>query len=645
MATVSYPGVYVQETAGGNRPIAVAGTSTAAFVGVAEQGPDDVAVRVTSWTQFVRVFGSFIDDSYLAQSVFEFFNNGGSQCYIVRVTRTDAKAAEVTVQNRAEVAGFKFTARSKGAWGNRIYLQIEEAGTDPGNLFRISVRLQDDPSVLPADFRDVAPVEVWDNLSTVKGAPNYVVDVLKQRSALIVAQVLGSNDTVQRGVHRGGLAPKLPLGDARSLQIGLDGDGFQAISLPDAAAASTDLGAVATAIRDAVKELHPLKASTITDTFQNFACAPETVDGKQRLVLTSGTSSETSAVLVQPGVTADATGLLRLGPGRGGVSEGGTAPRRPARTDIVQVGDAAVTKPVTAVVAGFDGDADITETTFRDAFHRLDTITDVSLLAVPGEASPTMMDFGTDYCAGRPLQDIFYIGEVSQLEDTAERAAAFRRSLNSANSYGALYFPWIRTLDPTGRTAEVRAVPPSGFIAGLYARIDGTRGVWKAPAGVEAGIRDAVGLVAEISDVDHGTLNPAGVDVIRRFTGAGIVAFGARTITSDPQWTYVPVRRTAIMLRVSIYQGIQWAVFEPNDETLWSQLRLNIGSFMTTLFRRGAFAGSTPSQGFFVKCDAETTTQADIDLGIVNILVGFAPLKPAEFVVVQISQQAGQSGQ
>jgi phage tail sheath protein FI len=296
-------------------------------------------------------------------------------------------------------------------------------------------------------------------------------------------------------------------------------------------------------------------------------------------------------------------------------------------------------------VAGTDGHALLSETSFGAAFLRLENVTDVSLLAVPGESTPAMMDLGTAYCASRRLQDIFYIGEVSQLEDTADKAAQFRQRLNSANSYGALYFPWIKTLDPTGRSREPVALPPSGFVAGLYARIDANRGVWKAPAGTEAGIRDAVGLVADISDVDHGNLNPIGVDVIRRFSGTGIVAFGARTVTADPEWTYVPVRRTAIMLRVSIYYGIQWAVFEPNDEPLWSQLRLTIGSFMTTLFRQGAFAGSTPSQAFFVKCDAETTTQADIDLGIVNVLVGFAPLKPAEFIVVKISQQAGQSGQ
>ena len=195
----------------------------------------------------------------------------------------------------------------------------------------------------------------------------------------------------------------------------------------------------------------------------------------------------------------------------------------------------------------------------------------------------------------------------------------------------------IRAVGP----GEPILLPPSGYVAGLYARIDASRGVWKAPAGVEAGLNSVVGLGVELSDIQQGNLNQIGVNAIRRFPGTGVVVFGARTLTSDPEWRYVPVRRTAIMLRTSIYYGIQWAVFEPNDEPLWSQLRLTIGSFMMTLFRQGAFQGATPDKAFFVKCDGETTTQADIDAGVVNVLVGFAPVKPAEFVVVKISQQAG----
>ena len=643
MPTLTYPGVYVEEVSGGVRPLQIASTSTAAFVGLAQMGPDDDVLLVTSWTQFQRYYGTFISDGYLAHSVFQFFNNGGQQCYIVRVTRTDAATASVTVQNRAPapVDGLTISARSKGSWGNYLYLQIENGSLDPGNEFRISVRRQDDPAVIPPNFQNITPLEVFDNLSPDPAAPNYVVNMLQAQSSLIEATTPTANTSVQSGVHRGGLGPVVPLQTDLSFSINLDGDGPQIVTLPSSAA-NAALADVASAIQTAVQALTRLKTSTNAAAFTGFACVVDSSAGQPRLVLTSGTTSATSSVLIAPASANDATGLLRLGPGNGGISENGLAVRRPALAAVVQVGDAAKAAPVTDVTPGADGTSTVSETTFGNAFPRLDRLTDFSLLAVPGEGSTAMMGLGMAYCANRPLQDVFYIGEMTSHDDTPAEAASFRNSLTTVNSYGAVYFPWVMALDPTGQSPSPVPLPPSGYMAGLYARIDASRGVWKAPAGLEASLNGAVGLTAELNDVEQGTLNPIGVDVIRRFAGAGIVAFGARTVTSDPEWLYVPVRRTAIMLRVSIYYGIQWAVFEPNDEPLWSQLRLNIGSFMTTLFRQGAFAGSTPSQAFFVKCDAETTTAADQAAGVVNVLVGFAPLRPAEFVVVKISQSAGQ---
>ena len=632
--TLTYPGVYVQEVAGGVRPIEVASTSTAAFVGLAEMGPED-ATRVTTWTEFQRLFGTFFADSFLAHGVFQYFNNGGRQCYVVRVTRSNAAVASVTVQNRATQSkpAMTFRASSKGAWGNSLTVQVQDGSSDPGNLFRVTVRRQPDP----------APLEVFDDLSVDPAAPNYAVTVIGRDSALIAADLDPSNDSVQNGVHRGGFTPAVPLGNNRSFQINLDGDGYQAVTLP-AAAGTAVLADVAAAIQTAVRALTKRKGSTPAAAFTGFTCTVDTVAGQgSRLVLQSGTSSPTSSVRVQPADANDATAMLDLGSANGGRSEDGLAPRRPANADLVEIGDAQVAGVVAAVAAGSDGTAAVSEQTFANAFSRLDTITDFSLLAVPGEGTPTMVNLGMGYCANRPLQDVFYVGEMASHDDTVAEALTFRGLLTAPNSYGAVYFPWVSALDPTGVSAQPILLPPSGYVAGLYARIDAARGVWKAPAGIEASLNGVVGLAAELSDVQHGNLNPAGVNVIRRFTAAGVVVFGARTVSSDAAWKYVPVRRTAIMLRVSIYYGIQWAVFEPNDEPLWSELRLNIGSFMMTLFRQGAFQGSTPSQAFFVKCDAETTTQADIDLGIVNVLVGFAPLKPAEFVVVKISQQAGQA--
>ncbi|MEI9971337.1 MAG: phage tail sheath subtilisin-like domain-containing protein [Ignavibacteriota bacterium] len=644
MPTLTYPGVYVQEISSGVRPIATASTSTAAFVGLAQMGPNQ-PTRVTNWTEFQRYYGSFISDGYLAQSVLQFFNNGGQQCYIVRVTRSDAATADVTVQNRAAAAtdGVRFSAKNAGVWGNSLYLQIENGTADPGNDFKISVRRQDDPAVVPANFKDLTPLEVFDNLTMDPADPNYFVTILQQNSTLINGQLLAANVALQRGIHRGGFGPLLPLNTRNSFQISLDNDGFQQVTLPAAAAASTVLADVATAIQTAVAALTPKKVSTPAAAFTGFTCTVEAVSGQSRLVLQSGSTTATSAVAIQAASANDATALLKLGTGNGGQSEGGLAVRRPALADTIQVGDNAVAPPVTAATLGSDGIAALSELSFSNAFPRLDNVTDFSLLAVPGEGTTVMADLGMAYCSNRPLQDVFYIADVGETDDTADEAIAFRNKLTTANSYGAVYFPWVQALDPSGLSASPVLLPPSGYIAGLYARIDASRGVWKAPAGTEASLNGVVGLAVELSDVQHGNLNPIGVNVIRRFAGAGIVSFGARTIASDVEWKYVPVRRTAILLRVSIYYGIQWAVFEPNDEPLWAQLRLNIGSFMTTLFRQGAFQGSTPSQAFFVKCDSETTTQADIDNGVVNVLVGFAPLKPAEFVVVKISQQAGQA--
>ena len=209
----------------------------------------------------------------------------------------------------------------------------------------------------------------------------------------------------------------------------------------------------------------------------------------------------------------------------------------------------------------------------------------------------------------------------------------------------ALYFPRINKAD-TLRKGQVRDFAPGGAIAGIIARTDLQRGVWKAPAGLEATISGVTGLAVQLTDPENGELNPLGVNCLRTMPAAGTVIWGARTMVGDDrlasQWKYLPVRRMALFIEESLYRGTQWAVFEPNDEPLWSQLRLNLGVFMHDLFRQGAFQGQSPKDAYFVKCDSTTTTQSDIDRGIVNVIVGFAPLKPAEFVVLYIQQIAGQ---
>lgn len=222
------------------------------------------------------------------------------------------------------------------------------------------------------------------------------------------------------------------------------------------------------------------------------------------------------------------------------------------------------------------------------------------------------------------------------------KAAAFTSSKNAA-----VYFPRLRQPDPQ-RDGQLTTFAPAGAVAGVIARTDATRGVWKAPAGLEATVSGVAELAVPLTDLEIGRLNPLGVNCLRAAPAAGHVVWGARTRQGADrlasEWKYLPVRRTALFIEESLYRGTQWVVFEPNDEPLWSQIRLNVGAFMNNLFRQGAFAGTTPREAYFVKCDAESTTPDDVNLGIVNILVGFAPLKPAEFVVIKLQQMAGQTG-
>jgi phage tail sheath protein FI len=645
MAQVTYPGVYVEEVPSGVRPIAAASTSVAGFIGVAEKGPTDETVKVFNFTEYQNRYGGFLPHSYLSHAVFQFFNNGGTQCYIRRVVGANATPANIVLKDRSTSPQNSLTivASSPGAWGNRLAVVITDGTRDPENEFNLLVHDQD----------ELPPLETFANLSMVPGTPNFV-ETVTSSSKYIQVEVNANNTNVQAGTSRsvGALPQSLGPGKTR-LRININGDGFQEVNLQTAvgggAGQVADLGSaanIAAAITFVVRRLTKLRGSTDQNAFGNFTCEVN----NNTLLLTSGVTGPSSAVNVAPAGTQDASGLLHLGQLQGGQETLGIAVTRPrpnpsgtAPANYYLLGDhAAPTAQVTSVQEGLDGDPILTDQQYINALQFFDDKEDVSLLAVPGIGSSAVVGAGMNYCANRPLSDCFFIGDMTQEDDTDAEAKQFRDKITPKNSYGAVYMPWVRTLDPTGQSSEPLVIPPSGFVAGLYARTDGRVGVWKAPAGTGTALGGAVGLAVNLTDVQQGNLNPINVNVIRQFAGSGVVLWGARTITADPEWTYIPVRRMAIFLRVSIYRGIQWAVFEPNDDDLWASLRLNINSFMMNLFRQGAFQGATPSQAFFVKCDNETTTQDDINLGIVNVLVGFAPLKPAEFVVVKISQQAGQ---
>lgn len=659
MANLSYPGVYMEEISSGVRPIEAASTSIAAFIGEAEKGEIGKAVKVYNFTEYQNSYGGFLERSMLSHSVYQFFNNGGTQCYIIRVSGENVKTANIKLKDRggAPAESLTISACSPGVWGNKLVAVVSDGINDPGNEFNLYIYNEDNLN---------SPLERFENLSMISTAANFVENI-SSVSKYVDVVINQANTNVDFGTSWASGAPSLPLAAPKTkFRINIDGDGYQEVNLLDGvgggagqAANLETIANVGIAIIYVVKKLVKQRASTYQEA---FTCTVDTAAGF--LKISSGRKSFYASVNVAPALdsTQDASGLLKLGKLNGGIEKFGSAATRPIKnpkpttppdpplTPIQEynrysrIGDNnSPSDLVISVLAGSDGDAITNDTVYINALTQLDDKDDVSIIAVPGIGTEAVVGAGMNYCANRPLSDCFFIGDMYDHYDTVDEAVLFRAGITTPNSYGAVYLPWVKMLDPAGKSSEPILVPPSGYVAGLYAKTDSKRGVWKAPAGTEASLGGAVGLAMNFTDVQQGNINLKNVNVIRQFTGSGIVLWGSRTVTSDAEWKYIPVRRMAIMLRVSIYRGIQWAVFEPNDEDLWASLRLNISSFMMTLYRKGAFQGTTPSQAFFVKCDSETTTQADIDLGIVNVLIGFAPLKPAEFVVVKITQKAGQS--
>jgi phage tail sheath protein FI len=281
------------------------------------------------------------------------------------------------------------------------------------------------------------------------------------------------------------------------------------------------------------------------------------------------------------------------------------------------------------------------------ALRALASLKDFNLLVLPGVTDSAILAAATAVCEARRaflIADAPVTGATDP-DPVGAMVHAMQGTTLPRSRNGAVYFPWLRIPDPLAAGA-LRLAPPSGAVAGLFARTDSMRGVWKAPAGADATLTGVQDPGCALTDAHNAVLNPLAVNCLRKFPNYGTVCWGSRTLAgadaNASEWKYVPVRRLALYIEESLYRGTKWTVFEHNDEPLWSQLRLNIGAFMHGLFLKGAFQGATSKEAYFVKCDRETTTQADISRGIVNILVGFAPLKPAEFIILKIQQSAGQ---
>jgi phage tail sheath protein FI len=624
--------VYIEEVPSGVHTIVGVSTSVTAFVGAAARGPADTPVRVFSFSDYLRTFGPPLDEtSPMGHAVQQFFINGGSQAVVVRALALDADAAFTTLRETLDSGAevLTLTAVGKGVWANStasagLEAEVDREGTaNPDDLFNVVVRYRTlDPAT---NVSVVSAIESHLNLSMSRKHPRYALNVLGG-SQLVTASVPDDLDSADTGSSVGAdpLPDPLAIKAGGTLRVSVDfGPNVDLVLFPaETAEVSKTPAEILEALSAALDDAH-LGATASLDS--------------GTLRIESDVPGLDSAVTITPAPTADVSSALKLGLAYSGTEVSGSAALRPATTPDPQ---------------GFAGGDDGPPVTPGDVVPKADTgvfalnsllFPRFNLLCLPGLTSDNEIELSNalSYCKD---QRAFLIADspVAGFLEIPPNLGG----LQALGAHGAIYYPRLKVVETlAGGTTRTLNLPACGAVAGVMARIDSTRGIWKAPAGREAGIAGVSALTADTDDNLSGLLNPKGIDVLREFPGAGIVVWGARTLkgddTASSEFKYVPVRRMTDYIASSLYLGTQFAVFEPNDVDLHAQLRLAVGSFMRGLFRQGAFQQSesrAETDSFFVICNEEVNPQSEIDLGRVNVVVGFAPLKPAEFVVIAIQQ-------
>ncbi|PLX60260.1 MAG: phage tail protein [Sedimenticola selenatireducens] len=647
------PGVYVEEIQSGPRPIQGVGTSTAGFVGQTERGPMTPRL-VTSWGDYSRWFGDVIDPpvSFLPFSLRGFFENGGLRAFVARVTGAGpvTSASNLATQDAAgnPIANnvLRIRAIGPGAWGNNIMIWVRNATQadintlPPRDWFRITVLYYRDgipvPFIDPTNpanlahpqRREPTVLEDFDNLTAVAGRSNYVLNVINNNSYLIEADFFDTNTNLPgiaaRPSNVGGASSSatvdLATADANtSLRVQAVGPGTWANTLTVDVAIGTNANTFQITVNDGANAV------------ENYDNIPD-ADPGQAISLVNGTSARIrlSWAQVNP---PNATVPSRPNDVAAAALAGG------ANTGMLNGTNGAAISP-----NDYAGSAAVPPNQ-RTGLAAIEIIDEVALLIAPDEVNGSIVN---NFQITSEL--------VNQCERLRDRFAVLSIPANQGNvqnilkprdtSYAAAYYPWVRVFD--SRTQDTRLVPPAGHVAGIFARSDQQRGVHKAPANEV--IRDIVNrdlsptirpLEFHLGRGEHDILNPRGINVIRDFRsdGRGIRVYGARTLSSDPLWTYVNVRRLFLYVEESIDEGTQWVVFEPNDYATWARVRQVVSNFLTLVWRSGALFGARAEDAFFVRCGPDTMTPADIDTGRLICEVGIAPVKPAEFVIFRIQQK------
>jgi Bacteriophage tail sheath protein len=599
--TPTYPGIYLEEIPSGVSTITAVTTSVTAFVGYTPRGPLETPVTLTSFADFERTFGGLSENSVLSYAVQHFFLNGGSVAVVVRLA-TGSAAATGKI-NAGRNAALSVVAKNPGSWGDTLRVAIDDNTQVPGT-FNLEV----------FDLAGTVS-EIYHNVSMTRGDPNFVEQLVNPASALINVEASGTSPPEASGTMS---APITAVPAAADLQnktvtaaIGQQQTSFPLYEPQADGEAPTTLAQLALLLEGKIRRgggaLGGVRVTPIGSRLRAHAGADD--------VLELGGDGATELGLA-------GTVHAAAHPLTGGAD--GSRPEDPAE---------------------FTGSPDA-----KSGIYSLLDVMDVNLLCLPDLADPALagarvavLSAADQLCVQKRM--FLIVDSPAEWQSVAQARAGLADFDAVRSDHSAMYFPQVQLTDPL--SGQPRSFPPCGVIAGVMATTDGSRGVWKAPAGTAAALSGVLALTVPLTDPENGLLNPLAVNCLRSFPIIGPVVWGARTLRGADalasDWKYIAVRRTALMLEESLYRGTKWVLFQSNDEQLWGQIRLSVGAFMQTLFRQRAFQGTSARDAYFVKCDGTTTTQDDINKGIVNIIVGFAPLKPAEFVIIKIQQMAGQS--
>ena len=571
MAEYLSPGVYVEELESGSKPMEGVSTSTVGFIGLAEKGPaEGIPQLVTSPADFRRMYGGYLSENefgdyrFLAYAVDQFFLNGGSRAFIVRVAPSDAQCA------KGSSKVLDISAKNPGAWGDEITILAAPASKAKTQILEI---LETDAGKRYI-VKNGAGFNAGDVVMFNDGEKISYNKVVRNQGNILTLQEELGEEAIDKEL--------LPTKVLTTCEFSLD------VRYGDVVEVYDNLSFNINAANYVDKKLS--KSDLVTVSYiggdQDSIVPPfEQIAGKDKavanLVLTGGKNGSADSISAADFIGEDRGAGLRTG-----------------------------------IQAFLDNDS-------------------VSILAAPGITDPNVQLTMVAQCEN--LGSRFAVLDMPRDAKKVQDLINHRDIFDS--SYAAMYHPWLTAFDPLDR--KNIAIPPSGSVAGIYARTDTTRGVHKAPANEV--VRGCIGLDTQFNKGEQDILNPKGINLIRSFPGQGIRVWGARTVTSDSSWKYVNVRRLFIFLEESIKANTNWAVFEPNDEVLWVRVQRTISVFLENLWRGGSLAGSAPEEAFFVNIGHDTMTQDDIDNGRLICVVGVAPVKPAEFVIFRLSQRTADS--